>query len=62
MGQQEAHEYEASGGGFERRPYCRLTPFSRSLQTFLRINLDGTGIQDRERQVLSSGDVSVRGV
>ena len=25
MGQQEVHEYEASGGGFERRLYCRLT-------------------------------------
>ena len=25
-----------------QRTYCRLTSFSRSLQTILRINLDGT--------------------
>ena len=41
-GQQEVHEYEPSGGGFERRPYCRLTSFSRSLQTILCIILDST--------------------
>ena len=42
MGQQEVHEYEASGGSFGRRLYCRLISFSRGLQTILRINLDGT--------------------
>ena len=41
-GQQEIHEYEASGGGSGRRRCCRLTSFSRSLQINLRINLDGT--------------------
>ena len=30
------------GSGSGRRLYCRLTSFSRSLQTILRINLDGT--------------------
>ena len=40
-GQQEVHEYEASGGGFGRRLYCRLTSLSRILQINLRINLDG---------------------
>ena len=29
-------------GGSGRRLYCRLTSFSQSLQTFLRITLDGT--------------------
>ena len=42
VGLQEIHEYEALGGGSGRRLYCRLTSFSRSLQTILRINLDGT--------------------
>ena len=42
VGQQEIHEYEASGGGSGRRRCCRLTSFSRSLQINLRINLDGT--------------------
>ena len=42
VGQQEIHEYEALRGGLERRLYCRLTSFSRSLQTFLRIILDST--------------------
>ena len=42
VGQQEIHEHEALGGGSGRRLYCRLTSFSRSLQTILRINLDGT--------------------
>jgi hypothetical protein len=42
LGQQEIHEHEALGGGFGRRLYCRLTSLSRSLQTILRINLDGT--------------------
>ena len=36
------HEHEASGGGHGRCLYCRLTSFSRSLQTILHINLDGT--------------------
>ena len=40
---QEIHEHEALGGGHGRRLYCRLTSLSRSLQTILRINLDGTG-------------------
>ena len=44
MGLQEIHEYEALGGGSGRRLYCRLTSFSRSLQTILRINLDGTDV------------------
>ena len=39
VGQQEIHEHEALGGGSGRRLYCRLTSFSRSLQTILRINL-----------------------
>ncbi|WP_418737751.1 hypothetical protein, partial [Dysosmobacter sp.] len=43
VGQQEIHEHEALGGGHGRCLYCRLTSFSRSLQTILRINLDGTG-------------------
>ena len=34
-----------SGGGHGRRLYCRLTSFSRSLQTILRINLDGTEVE-----------------
>ncbi len=42
VGQQEIHEHEAFGGGSGRRPHCRLTSFSRSLQIHLRINLDGT--------------------
>ena len=42
MGQQEIHEHEALGGGSGRRLRCRLTSLSRSLQTILRINLDGT--------------------
>ena len=42
MGQQEIHEYEASGGGFRRRLHCRLTSFSRGLQINLRIILDST--------------------
>ena len=42
VGQQEIHEHEAPGGGFGRRLHCRLTSFSRSLQTILRIILDGT--------------------
>ena len=44
MGLQEIHEYEALGGGSGRRLRCRLTSLSRSLQTILRINLDGTTI------------------
>ena len=40
VGLQEIHEHEALGGGHGRRLYCRLTSFSRSLQTILRINLD----------------------
>ena len=36
------HEQEAFGGGSGRRLYCRLTSLRRSLQTILRINLDGT--------------------
>ena len=43
MGLQEIHEHEALGGDHGRRLYCRLTSLSRSLQTILRINLDGTG-------------------
>ena len=42
VGQQEAHEYEALRGGFERRLYCRLISFSRSLQIFLCNCLDTT--------------------
>ena len=42
MGLQEIHEHEALGGDHGRRLYCRLTSLSRSLQTILRINLDGT--------------------
>lgn len=42
VGQQEIHEHEALGGGSGRRLYCRLTSLSRSLQTILHINLDGT--------------------
>lgn len=42
MEQQEIHEHEALGGGAGRRLYCRLTSFSRSLQTILRIDLDST--------------------
>ena len=44
MGQQEIHEHEAPGGGHGRRLRCRLTSLSRSLQTILRINLDGTNL------------------
>ncbi|MDY5595553.1 MAG: hypothetical protein SPF59_07855, partial [Oscillospiraceae bacterium] len=33
---------EALGGGSGRRLYCWLTSFSQSLQTNLRITLDGT--------------------
>ena len=33
-------------GGHGRRLYCRLTSFSQSLQTILRINLDGTDAYD----------------
>ena len=42
VGQQEVHEHEALGGGSGRRLYCWLTSFSQSLQTNLRITLDGT--------------------
>ena len=55
MGQQEIHEHEALGGGSVRRLYCWLTSFSRSLQTILRINLDGT------KDFRESGDIPVRG-
>ena len=41
VGQQEIHEHEAFRGGHRRRLHCRLTSFNRSLQTILRINLDG---------------------
>ena len=41
-GAAKKHEHEALGGGHGRRLYCRLISFSRSLQTILRINLDGT--------------------
>ncbi len=40
-GNKKLHEHEALGGGHGRRLYCQLTSFSRSLQTILRINLDG---------------------
>ena len=51
------HEYEAFKCGAGRRFYCRLTSFSRRLQTNLRITLDGTGhfhggLQDSERSKL----------
>ena len=39
-GQQNVHEHEALRGGYGRRLYCRLTSFSQSLQTNLRITLD----------------------
>ena len=42
MGLQKIHEHEALGGGAGRRLYCRLTSFSRSLQTILRMDLDST--------------------
>ena len=42
VGQQKVHEYEALGDGSGRRLYCRLTSFSQSLQTNLRITLDTT--------------------
>ena len=42
VGQQRVHEHEALRGGSGRRLYCRLTSFSRSLRTNLRITLDGT--------------------
>ena len=41
-GSKKIHEHEALGGGSGRCLYCRLTSFSRSLQTILRINIDGT--------------------
>ena len=41
VGQQEIHEHEAFRGGHGQRLHCRLTSFNRSLQTILRINLDG---------------------
>jgi len=44
VGLQKIHEHEALGGGHGRRLYCRLTSFSQSLQTNLRITLDGTKI------------------
>ena len=47
MGLQKIHEHEALGGGSGRRLYCWLTSLSRSLQTILRINLDGTAINRR---------------
>ena len=54
MGQQEIHEHEALGGGFGRRLYCRLTSLSRSLQTILRINLDGTRLTLQSRCQIES--------
>ena len=51
----QIHEHEALGGGSVRRLYCRLTSLSRSLQTILRINLDGTKMkaeQDKYRDWL----------
>ena len=42
VGQQEVHEHEAFGGSHGRRLHCRLTSFSRSLQTILLIILDST--------------------
>ena len=48
VGQQEAHEYEALRGDSGRRLYCRLTSFSQSLQTNLRMALDGTKATPRK--------------
>ena len=42
VGQQEIHEYEALRDVSGRLLYCRLTSFSQSLQTNLRINVDST--------------------
>ena len=60
VGQQEIHEHEALGGGHGRRLYCRLTSFSRSLQTILRINLDGTKSPAFSRLFSLSGITPVR--
>ncbi|MCI6729832.1 MAG: hypothetical protein MR473_06590, partial [Clostridiales bacterium] len=46
VGQQKVHEYEALRGGSGRRLHCWLTSFSQSLQTNLRITLDGTNKLD----------------
>ena len=40
--EQEVYDHEALGGNSGQCLYCRLTSFSQSLQTFLRITLDGT--------------------
>ena len=58
VGQQEIHEHEALGGGSGRRLYCRLTSFSRSLQTILRIILDGTPTRnDNPNYIIQVGNV-----
>ena len=56
MGQQEIHEHEALGGGSGQRLYCRLTSLSQSLQTFLRITLDGTLRSPLARKVQHEAD------
>ncbi|MGN8969937.1 hypothetical protein, partial [Intestinimonas sp. HCP28S3_D6] len=53
------HEHEALGGGSGRRLYCRLTSFSRSLQIILRINLDGTALNNRDFVVWTRHFVSL---
>ena len=59
MGQQEIHEYEALRGDSERRLYCRLTSFDRSLQTFLRIILDSTVRFADEVQAIQGQDLAL---
>lgn len=44
VGQQEIHEYEASGGDSGRHLYCRLISFSRGLQTLLHTGLSADRI------------------
>ena len=59
VGLQEIHEHEALGGGSGRRLYCRLTSFSRSLQTILRINLDGATVSDAARKIAGNDNVQI---
>ena len=44
---EKAKAVVTDGGSSGRRLHCRLTSFSRALQTFLRINLDSASVSER---------------
>jgi hypothetical protein len=44
VGQQEIHEYEASGGCLRRPFHCRITSFFKDCKSKVRKTLDATKI------------------